>query len=92
MHNQKILRIAIDILLVSSWGLSFLGFTIGLYLFMPFGFLGGVCGAIFMAIPGLFIVVAVELFFIQRDKLNESKRQSEILKSIEEKLDKLSNN
>lgn len=86
MRNQKSLKIAIDILLASSWGLSFFGFFIGFYLFLPFGFLSGVCGAIFLAIPGLFVIVGIELFFIQKEKLHELKSQTKLLKLIQRKL------
>ncbi len=89
MNQKKPLDLAIDILLVFSWALSFLGFFIGIYLFLPFGILEGICGGIFLAMPGLFSVVVVELFFIQKQNLKLSEQRNQLLKSINTNLSNL---
>ncbi len=86
--QQKSFKIAFDILLASSWGLSFFGFIIGFYIFLPFGFINGLCGAVFLAIPGLFIVLFIEFFTVQKKKFRELQEQTKLLRSIEEKLSK----
>lgn len=86
--NATSFKIAINILLYSSWILAWLGLFIGYYLFAPLGLITGLIGAFLLTSPGLFLIVCIQLFFIQKDKLIELKRQSEILKSIENKLSK----
>ncbi len=86
--QQKSFKIAFDILLASSWGLSFFGFIVGFYLFSPFGILSGLCGAFFLTIPGLFLILFVEFFVVQKKKFRELQEQTKLLKSIEDKLSK----
>ncbi len=76
----------LDILYVVSWCLAFLGFLIGFYIFLPISILVAFGVSILLAFPGLCGVVLVELFLIQKDKLNHLNEQTKILKSIEDRL------
>ncbi len=86
MIHQKYLRYTIKALYIFSWALVFLGFFISLYLFSPFGFLASVFCAILGLTPGLFGVVLVEFYLLQKQKLHELKEQRELLSSLIEKL------
>lgn len=88
MQNRQALEIAINFLLVLSWALVFIGFFIGLYLFLSFGFLAGVCAAFLCTTPGLSLVLAMELFFIQKEKLKELKSQTTLLHEIRDSVAK----
>ncbi len=86
MDKKKLVQLSIDLLLVASWALSFLGFYMGIYLFMPFGFIGGLCGGLFLCAPGLLMVALVEIYFMQKEKVKLLNEQNRILKSIDSKL------
>lgn len=53
---------------------------------MPFGFLQAIFGGLFLAIPGLFLIVLLDLILIQKQKLLKICEQTKIIKQIEEKL------
>lgn len=82
MNNKRLFEIALSSLLVFSWALAFIGFFIGFYLFAPFGLIAGLCAAFLSTTPGLTIILAIQLFFVQQEKLKELKKQTNILNSI----------
>jgi hypothetical protein len=75
------------ILAGASWAFALVGAGVGFYLFIPFGFFTALLVGFVSALPGLLCVVFFELALIQRQKLEQIKRQTELLESIEAKLD-----
>lgn len=86
MSNKRLYELAIKFLLVFSWALVFIGFFIGFYIFAPFGLITGLCVAFLSTTPGLSIILAIQLFFIQEKKLYELEQQTKTLYAILENL------
>jgi ABC-type lipoprotein release transport system permease subunit len=75
-----------------SWAFVFLGAVSFFFVFSHFGFFTGLLGALIGAVVGLFMVLIVEIFHIQIQKLEELKRQTKLLEKISKKDDIVSDN
>lgn len=83
---QKGSKVTIDILYIIAWSLSFLGFALGFYIFVPFGFLSAISAGLFCSCFGLVIILLIELYIVQGKKLKELQKHTQILKSIQSKI------
>jgi energy-converting hydrogenase Eha subunit G len=68
-----------------SWALVVLGAVLFFFIFSRFGFFTGLLCAFIGAVFGLFMVLIVEIFSIQIQKLEELKRQTKLLEKLLEK-------
>jgi predicted membrane-bound spermidine synthase len=65
-----------------SWALVFLGGGLFFIIFSHFSFFTGLLGAFIGAVFGLFMVLIVEIFSVQIQKLEELKRQTKLLEKL----------
>jgi hypothetical protein len=65
-----------------SWALVLLGAISFFFIFSRFGFFVGFLSGFMGAVFGLFMVLIVEIFSIQIQKLEELKRQTKLLEEI----------
>ena len=75
----------IYILQGASWALVVVGATTSFLKLYSLGFVTALLGAFLGSLLGLFFVVLFEIAQIQIDKLNEMKKQTEILNKILDK-------
>ena len=80
--SSPLLSFLVNFLLGVSWALAFLGATILFYLFLHIGFIYALLGALVGTIPGLFIVLLMEYFFMNQEKLDELKKQTKLLEEF----------
>jgi hypothetical protein len=80
--RKSYIEFLISFLLGVSWALVFLGAVLFFFIFLRFGFFIGLLCAFVGAIFGLFMVLAVEIFSVQIQKLSELKRQTKLLETL----------
>jgi hypothetical protein len=86
--QKSYIEFLISFLLGVSWAFVFLGAALFFFIFSKFGFFAGLLGTFIGAIFGLFMVLIVEIFYIQIQKLEELKRQTKLLEKLSEKKSK----
>ena len=80
--SSPLLSFLVNFLLGVSWAFVFLGATILFSLFINVGIVYAFFAALLGAIPGLFIVLLIEYFFMSQEKLNELKEQTKLLEKL----------
>jgi len=80
--SSPILSILINILLGASWAFALLGAFTLFFLFLHLGFFYSFFGSFLGAMPGLFMVLLIEYFLMREEKLNELKKQTELLEEL----------
>ncbi|MDR2790632.1 MAG: hypothetical protein LBB59_06630 [Campylobacteraceae bacterium] len=90
--RKPYIEFLISFLLGVSWAFVFLGAALFFIIFSQFGFFAGLLGIFIGAILGLFMVLIVETFSIQMQKLEELKRQTKLLEKLSKKDDGVSDN
>ncbi len=89
IRNRSFFEKLVYILQGASWALVVVGATTSFLKLYSLGFVTALLGAFLGSLLGLFFVVLFEIARIQIDKLKEIKKQTEILKEIKTKFDKL---
>jgi uncharacterized membrane protein required for colicin V production len=72
----------ISFLAGASWALVLFGAVLFYLIFSRFGFFAGFLGAFVGSLFGLFVVLMVEIAYIQIQKLEELKRQTKLLEEL----------
>lgn len=93
--KKSYFEILLSILLGVSWALVLIGGVKLFLMFLSFGVIFAISAGFFGSLFGLFLVLLVELTFIQVEKLKEIKKQTRLLEIIAnqtQKNDILSNN
>lgn len=80
--STPLLSFLVNFLLGASWAFVFLGATTLFYLFLNVGFMYAFFGALVGTIPGLFIVLLIEYFFMNQEKLDELKKHTKLLEEL----------
>ncbi len=80
--SSPLLSLLINFLLGASWAFAFLGATVFFYLFLDVGIVYSVFVSFLGAIPGLFLVLLIEYFLMRQEKLDELKKQTELLEIL----------
>jgi len=80
--STPLLSLLVNFLLGASWAFAFLGATIAFFLFLEIGLIYAIIGAFLGLIPGLFLVLLLEYFFIKHEQLEELVRQTELLEKL----------
>ena len=80
--SSPLLSLLINFLLGASWAFAFMGAVIFFYLFLHIGILYSIFGSFLGAIPGLFLVLLIEYFLMRQEKLDELKKQTELLEIL----------
>ena len=81
MQKEKFDRI-ISFLLGASWAIVVFGALITFQLFSPFGVSLALFITIFFVVIAFFLILALDAFAINREKLYEAKKQTELLEKI----------
>lgn len=81
MQKEKFDRI-ISFLLGASWAIIIFGALITFNFFSPFGFPFAFFVTTVFIVVSFFLVLALDAFSINREKLYEAKKQSELLEKI----------
>jgi len=81
MQKDKFDRI-ISFLLGASWAIVLFGALITFNLFLFLGFSLALFITVLFVVISLFMILALDSFAINRQKLEESKKQTELLKKI----------
>ncbi|MCD6259157.1 MAG: hypothetical protein J7J31_06085 [Helicobacteraceae bacterium] len=72
----------INFLLGASWGVIILGALITFKLFLFLGFAFAFFVTVFFIIISLFMVLALDAFLINKQRLDEAKKQTKLLEKI----------
>ena len=72
----------INFLLGASWGVIILGALITFKLFLFLGFAFAFFVTVFFIIISLFMVLALDAFLINKQRLEEAKKQTKLLEKI----------
>ena len=80
--SSPLLSLLINFLLGASWAFAFLGAVVFFYLFLHIGIVYTVLISFLGAIPGLFLVLLIEYFLMRQEKLDELKKQTELLEIL----------
>jgi cobalamin biosynthesis protein CobD/CbiB len=75
----------ISFLLGASWAIVLLGALITLKLFITFGLAFAIFITILYIIISLFLILALDSFMVNKQRLAEAKKQTELLEKIYEK-------
>jgi uncharacterized membrane protein len=78
----------ISFLLGASWGIIFFGAYITFKTSMAFGLTLAIFSTIFFIIVALFLVLLLDAFSVNKKRLEESKKQTELLEKIYSKTTK----
>jgi hypothetical protein len=81
--NRTTFEKTLSLLQGSSWAFAIAGSMYTFLLFSPFGILTGLLVGFFIFLIGFFFVVIFEMAQIQIDKLEELKKQTKLLESIQ---------
>ena len=81
MQKEKFDRI-ISFLLGASWAIVIVGAFITFQLFSPFGFSFAFFITVAFIVVSFFLILALDAFSINREKLYEAKKQTELLEKI----------
>lgn len=81
MQKEKFDRI-VSFLLGASWAIVVFGALITFKLFSPFGFSFAFFITIIFIVVSFFLILALDAFSINREKLYEAKKQTELLEKI----------
>jgi hypothetical protein len=76
------LSLLINFLLGASWAFALLGASTLFFLFLHVGLFYSLFGSFIGALPGLFFVLLIEYFLMRQEKLNELKKQTELLEEL----------
>ncbi|MBE0495217.1 MAG: hypothetical protein IBX45_02275 [Campylobacterales bacterium] len=87
MASKPLFDTLATLLAGASWAFALVGASVGFYLFFPYGLLGALLVSFVAALPGLLCVIFFEIALLQKQKLEEMKRHTELLESIDAKLD-----
>ncbi|MDR2100548.1 MAG: hypothetical protein LBP40_06970 [Campylobacteraceae bacterium] len=93
--QKSYIQFLISFLLGVSWAFVILSAVLFFFIFARFSFFIGLLSAFIGAIFGLFMVLIVEIFNVQIQKLEELKRQTKLLETFLKKSsgdDNISNN
>ncbi len=81
MQKDKFDRI-INFLLGASWAVVIFGALITFKIFLPFGFSFSMFITIGFVVVSFFMILALDAFAVNRDKLKEMKKQTKLLEKI----------
>lgn len=81
MQKEKFDRI-VSFLLGASWAIVIIGALITFQLFSPFGFSFAFFITVAFVVVSFFLVLALDAFAINREKLYEVQKQTELLEKI----------
>lgn len=81
MQKEKFDRI-ISFLLGASWAIVVFGVLITFQLFSPFGVSLALFITIFFVVIAFFLILALDAFAINREKLYEAQKQTQLLEKI----------
>jgi len=76
------LSILINSLLGASWAISFLGGTYLAFIFSSLGIFYILFAFLIGMLPGAFFVLLIEYFLLHQEKLDELKRQTQLLEEL----------
>ena len=76
------LSLLINFLLGASWAFAFLGASTLFFLFLHIGLFYSLFGSFIGALPGLFFVLLIEYFLMRQEKLDELKKQTQLLEEL----------
>jgi len=80
--RKSYLSLLINFLLGASWAFALLGASTLFFIFLQLGFFYSLFGSLIGALPGLFFVLLIEYFLMREEKLNELKRQTQLLEEL----------
>lgn len=80
--QKEIYERIINFLLGASWGIIILGALITFKLFLFLGFAFAFFVTVFFIIISLFMVLALDAFLINKQRLDEAKKQTKLLEKI----------
>lgn len=80
--QKDIYERVINFLLGASWGIIILGALITFKLFLFLGFAFAFFVTVFFIIISLFMVLALDAFLINKQRLEEAKKQTKLLEKI----------
>jgi len=83
--STPLLSLLVNFLLGASWAFAFVGATIIFSLYSELGIIYALIASLLGLIPGLFMVLLLEYFFIKQEQLNELKKQTKLLEKLTEK-------
>ncbi len=83
--STPLLSLLVNFLLGASWAFAFVGATITFSLYSELGIIYALIASLLGLIPGLFMVLLLEYFFIKQEQLNELKKQTKLLEKLTEK-------
>lgn len=81
MQKDSFERI-IHFLLGASWGIIFFGALFTFNIFITFGLFLALVATIFFIIFSLFFLLALDTFRVNRERLEEAKKQTKILEKL----------
>ena len=84
--RESTLGVVVNFLLGVSWASVLVGAVYTFFSFLKIGFFTAVVMSFLGALPGLFLVVLLEYIIIGAERLDEEKRQTELLEDILHKL------
>jgi len=76
------LSLLINFLLGASWAFALLGASTIFFILLHIGIFYALFGSFLGALPGLFFVLLIEYFLMRQEKLNELKKQTELLQEL----------
>ena len=85
--RRSVAELLVNFLLGAAWALALLGAIYFFWSFLPFGVPIALLAALAGSLFGLFMVIFLEIAHIQFEKYREMRRQTELLESIDRKLD-----
>ena len=85
--RESTLGVVVNFLLGVAWALVLVGAVYTFFSFLKIGFFTAVIMAFFGALPGLFLIALLEYLIIGAERLDESRKQTELLKKILSRLE-----
>ncbi|MCF6201855.1 MAG: hypothetical protein L3J42_07025 [Hydrogenimonas sp.] len=85
--RRTLAEILVNFLLGAAWAVALLGAVYFFWSFLPFGIPVALAASIAGSLVGLFMVLFLEVVNLQFEKFRLMRRQTELLESIEKKLD-----
>ncbi|CAA6803841.1 MAG: Unknown protein [uncultured Sulfurovum sp.] len=83
--SSPLLSCLLNFLLGAAWAFALAGATIVFYLYLEIGFIYAIFSALIATLPGLFLVLFIEYFFMKQETLSELKKQTELLEELTRK-------
>jgi len=75
----------IGFLLGASWAIVLFGALITFKIFINFGFIIALFSTVIYIFISLFLILAIDAFLVNKQRLHEAKKQTELLEKIYEK-------